>query len=84
MQRDFQDVRCIDASKSDWHPAHHHRMSFRNKEASAKGAQADNEGNKDLRGFQFKIFSLCYITSFDEVSSLSYFPPFRQNICAYN
>jgi hypothetical protein len=33
----------------------------------AKGAAADKEGHKDSRGFQFKIFSLCYVTTFDEV-----------------
>ena len=84
MQTDFQDVRCVDASKSDWYPAHHRRVSLRKKEASAKGAQADDEGNKDTSGFQFKVFSLCYITSFDEVSFLSYFPLSDSNMCVGN
>ena len=83
-QTDFQDVRCIDASKSDRYPAHHRRVSLRKEEASAKGAQADDEGNKDTSGFQFKVFSLCYITSFDEVSFLSYVLLSESNICADN
>lgn len=77
-------MRCVDASKSDWYPAHHRRVSLRKKEASAKGAQADDEGNKDTSGFQFKVFSLCYITSFDEVSFLSYFPLSDSNVCVDN
>lgn len=84
VQTDFQDVRCVDASKSDWYPAHHRRVSLRKEEASAKGAQADDEGNKDTSGFQFKVFSLCYITSFDEVSFLSCFLLSDSNVCADN
>ena len=66
-QADFQDVRCIDASKLDWYPSHHRAVSLRKEEADAKGAKADTEGSKDTSGFQFKVFTLCYLTSFDEV-----------------
>ena len=86
-QTNFADVSCVDASKADWYPAHHRHLSLRKEEASAKGAQEDNEGNKDTSGFQFKVFSLCYITSFDEVLLLSYFlPSVKQvlTICARN
>ena len=67
MQTDFKDVRCVDAAKLGYYPAHHRPVSLTKVEANAKGAQADKEGNKDTSGFQFKIFALCYITTFDEV-----------------
>lgn len=67
VQTDFQDVRCVDASKFDWYPDHHRAVSLKKEEAAAKGSKADKEGSKDTSGFQFKVFSLCYITSFDEV-----------------
>ncbi len=70
MQTDFKDVRCIDAAELDYYPAHHRAVSLKKEEANAKGAKADTEGNKDTTGFQFKIFALCYITTFDEVSIL--------------
>ena len=70
MQTDFEDVRCIDAAELDYYPAHHRAVSLKKEEANAKGAKADTEGNKDTTGFQFKIFALCYITTFDEVSRL--------------
>ena len=43
---------------------------MRKEEADAKGSKADTEGNKDTGGFQFKVFTLCYLTSFDEVRCL--------------
>ena len=70
LQADFQDVRCIDASKMDWYPSHHRPVSLRKEEADAKGAKADTEGSKDTSGFQFKVFTLCYLTSFDEARCL--------------
>ena len=70
LQADFQDVRCIDASKLDWYPSHHRPVSLKREEADAKGSKADTEGNKDTSGFQFKVFTLCYLTSFDEVRCL--------------
>ncbi len=60
-------MRCIDASKLDWYPPHHRPVSLRKEEADAKGSKADTEGAKDTSGFQFKVFTLCYLTSFDEV-----------------
>lgn len=60
---------CIDGSTLDWYPSHHRRVDFGHaRSEGAKGAVADDEGHKDVRGFQFKIFALCYITSFDEVA----------------
>ncbi|CAK0786177.1 hypothetical protein CVIRNUC_009390 [Coccomyxa viridis] len=70
FEADFQDVRCIDASKLDWYPPHHRPVSLRKEEADAKGSKADTEGAKDTSGFQFKVFTLCYLTSFDEVLML--------------
>ena len=67
MQTDFLDIQCIDASTFDNYPAHHKVVSLRKEEAQAKGSTADDESNKDTSGFQLKVFSLCYITSFDEV-----------------
>ena len=64
-------MRCIDASKLDWYPSHHRPVSLRKEEADAKGSKADTEGSKDTSGFQFKIFTLCYLTSFDEVRCLA-------------
>ena len=59
---------CIDGSALGWYPSHHRRVDLsRGRSEGAKGAVADDEGHKDVRGFQFKIFALCYITSFDEV-----------------
>ena len=63
-------MRCIDASKLDWYPSHHRLVSLRKEEADAKGSKADTEGSKDTSGFQFKVFTLCYLTSFDEVRCL--------------
>ena len=61
-------MRCIDASAMVWYPKHHKPVQLGHGEGEgAKGAQTDREGQKDVRGFQFKIFALCYITSFDEV-----------------
>jgi len=67
IQTEFKDVKCIDASKFDAYPSHHRPVSLKKEEENAKGAKADTEGNKDTSGFQFKVFALCYITSFDEV-----------------
>ncbi len=67
MQTDFLDVQCIDASLFGRYPSHHKAVSLKKEEAKAKGSTADDESNKDTSGFQFKVFSLCYITSFDEV-----------------
>lgn len=48
VQPDFQDVRCVDASKSGCYPAHHRHVSLRKEQACANGAKADNEGNKGI------------------------------------
>jgi hypothetical protein len=61
-------VRCIDGASLGWYPRHHRAVDLAHgRGEGAKGAVADDEGHKDVRGFQFKVFALCYITSFDEV-----------------
>ncbi len=70
MQEDFRGVRCVDAGAFNWYPKHHRPVKLRHDDSEgAKGAIADQEGHKDHKGFQFKVFSLCYVTSFDEVST---------------
>lgn len=60
----------MDASAVEWYPAHHRPVQLRlDDSAGAKGAIADHEGHKDHRGFQFKVFALCYVTTFDEVGT---------------
>lgn len=74
-QEDFSDVKCLDASALGWYPEHHKRVNLgRTGTEGAKGAAADKEGHKDHRGFQFKIFSLCYVTSFDEACPIDTLP----------
>ena len=70
MQGDFRGVRCVDAGAFNWYPKHHRPVKLRHDDSEgAKGAIADQEGHKDHKGFQFKVFSLCYVTSFDEVGT---------------
>ncbi len=68
MQTDFQGVECIDASLINYHTINQRRISLQKREADAKGLKADDEANKDTAGFLFKVFALCFITSFDEVN----------------
>lgn len=61
-------MRCVDAGAFNWYPGHHRPVKLGHDDSEgAKGAMADHEGHKDHKGFQFKVFSLCYVTSFDEV-----------------
>lgn len=58
----------MDAGAFEWYPKHHRPVKLGHDDTEgAKGAMADHEGHKDHKGFQFKVFSLCYVTSFDEV-----------------
>ena len=58
----------MDAGAFNWYPGHHRPVKLGHDDSEgAKGAMADHEGHKDHKGFQFKVFSLCYVTSFDEV-----------------
>ncbi|CAL8463979.1 g3514 [Coccomyxa elongata] len=71
FEGDFRGVRCVDAGAFNWYPKHHRPVKLRHDDSEgAKGAIADQEGHKDHKGFQFKVFSLCYVTSFDEVLML--------------
>ena len=68
LQGDFTGVRCVDAGAFKWYPKHHRPVKLGHDDTEgAKGAMADHEGHKDHKGFQFKVFTICYVTSFDEV-----------------
>ena len=78
-QTEFTDVKCIDGSLAVY-PSHHRFVDLSNLQFRVKGLRMDDEGHKDLTGFQFKIFTLAFVTSFDEVRCGHLFCPSTQGL----